>query len=489
MRSRIFTASASALLLIAAPTVGATHSHGHLDTLFKRHHLHREQHRSVPETSESGIALRSPTQSGGDSGQCLFPKDAGLVAVTPHEENAGWAMSPNQPCEPDHYCPYACPPGQVMMQWDPSATSYAYPKSMNGGLYCDVDGKISKPFPDKPYCQDAKAGIGALNNATGSVAFCQTVLPGNEAMLIPTRVDDWTELAVPGTDYWCGTAAHYYINPPGTGCEKACVWGTNDSPIGNWSPYVAGTNVDKNGETFIKLGWNPIYLEQETPFRDEMPNWGVKIDCEGTGCNGLPCEIDPATNGVNEMVGKSSIGAGGAAFCVVTVPKGATANFVVFDGSGGSGYGSGSDSGSGSGRVDTGYDQPAPNIAVSTAAPSSSPSAGSDSAYGDDSSSESSTTRTWSGSSSAYDHHSTTQVLDPPSSSTSAPAAPLYAPHEFYEESNSTYTATSVAVASSTSQTSPIAAASTGGASAPHLSIASLLMSALIIFTTVTFWS
>jgi hypothetical protein len=39
-------------------------------------------------------------------------------------------MSPNQPCKPGNYCPYACPPGQVSMQWDPEATSYSYPMSM-----------------------------------------------------------------------------------------------------------------------------------------------------------------------------------------------------------------------------------------------------------------------------------------------------------------------------------------------------------------------
>lgn len=223
MRSRTLTTSVSALLLLAAAVVDAKHSHVHLDTLHKRHRVHREQHRSVLEAGESGIALRSPKKGDGNSDQCRFPEDAGLVVVTPHEQNAGWAMSPDQPCVPNSYCPYACPSGQVMMQWDPDATSYSYPKSMvsddpfpsnaaantpqNGGLYCDNDGKIHKPFPDKPYCQDAKAGIGAMNKASGSVSFCQTVLPGNEAMLIPTHVDDWTALAVPGTDYWCGTAA------------------------------------------------------------------------------------------------------------------------------------------------------------------------------------------------------------------------------------------------------------------------------------------
>lgn len=130
MRSRTLTASLGALLLLAGSIVEAKHNHGHLDTIYRRHHAHRDQHRSIPEAGESGVALRSPTKRGGKGKKCPFPDDAGLVAVTPHEENAGWAMSPNQPCVPDSYCPYACPPGQVMMQWDPSATSYSYPQSM-----------------------------------------------------------------------------------------------------------------------------------------------------------------------------------------------------------------------------------------------------------------------------------------------------------------------------------------------------------------------
>jgi hypothetical protein len=43
--------------------------------------------------------------------QCQFPTDVGLVPVTPDQQNAGWAMSPNQPCLPGNYCPYACPSG------------------------------------------------------------------------------------------------------------------------------------------------------------------------------------------------------------------------------------------------------------------------------------------------------------------------------------------------------------------------------------------
>ena len=51
--------------------------------------------------------------------------------------------------------------------------------------------------------------MGVQNKANGVVAFCQTVLPGNEAMLIPTRIDDWAQLAVPDPNYWCKTAAQY----------------------------------------------------------------------------------------------------------------------------------------------------------------------------------------------------------------------------------------------------------------------------------------
>lgn len=157
------------------------------------------------------------------------------------------------------------------------------------------------------------------------------MLPGDEDMLIPTDVTYWAKLAVPDTTYWVGSAAHYYINPPGVSSAQGCIWGSNANPHGNWAPYVAGANTDASGQTFIKLGWNPIYLETTTPFRNNMPTWGVRIECPNGGCTGLPCSIDPSKNKVNQMSGSSSSGAGGGTFCVVGVNKGMKANFVVFD--------------------------------------------------------------------------------------------------------------------------------------------------------------
>lgn len=112
MRVESLSVLVTALCSLLAAVDAARHGHSHAE---------RHNTRSVAEVG-------APVQR--RDGQCQFPADAGLVAVTPTEQNAGWAMSPNQPCLPGNYCPYACPPGQVMMQWDPQATSYTYPLSM-----------------------------------------------------------------------------------------------------------------------------------------------------------------------------------------------------------------------------------------------------------------------------------------------------------------------------------------------------------------------
>jgi hypothetical protein len=135
MRSRTLTTSASALLLFAASLVEANSIHSHLQVLHRRHRARRDLFTSPADIALDEIEARSLVSHAEiklekRGGQCQFPTDAGLVAVTPGSQNAGWAMSPDQPCLPGNYCPYACPPGQLSLQWDPSATSYKYPESM-----------------------------------------------------------------------------------------------------------------------------------------------------------------------------------------------------------------------------------------------------------------------------------------------------------------------------------------------------------------------
>ena len=102
----------------------AKHGNAHLNALERRHQHHRHEHSSRAELGLPAAPVEKRTN------QCEFPSDAGLVAVTPNDQNGGWAMSPDQCCTADMYCPYACPPGQVMAQWDPDATAYSYPQSM-----------------------------------------------------------------------------------------------------------------------------------------------------------------------------------------------------------------------------------------------------------------------------------------------------------------------------------------------------------------------
>jgi hypothetical protein len=119
----------TAILLLSSPC-DAKHSRqlSHLEVL-KRHN-HKRAHAS-PRVE----GIEDGSQDGSHDGlkkrgSCTFPSGAGLVAVTPGSKNAGWALSPDQACKPGNYCPYACPSGQVMAQWNPEATSYTYPLSM-----------------------------------------------------------------------------------------------------------------------------------------------------------------------------------------------------------------------------------------------------------------------------------------------------------------------------------------------------------------------
>lgn len=106
----------------------AKHGSGQHNVVRRSHRHHSSAHVSRAERGH-GIELKN-FEVEKRTNKCEFPTDAGLVPVTPNDANGGWAMSPDQCCEPGNYCPYACPPGQVMAQWDPDATAYSYPQSM-----------------------------------------------------------------------------------------------------------------------------------------------------------------------------------------------------------------------------------------------------------------------------------------------------------------------------------------------------------------------
>ncbi len=141
---------------------------------------------------------------------CKLPNDPDLVPVPGND--GGWAMAPDVQCTAGSWCPIACVPGKVMAQWKPG-TTYVYPESMDGGLYCGSDGTAQKGFPGQPYCVEGTGAVAAVNKCGSVVSFCQTVLPGDEGMYIPTDVHSSAVLAVPGPSYWDGTASQYVSSP------------------------------------------------------------------------------------------------------------------------------------------------------------------------------------------------------------------------------------------------------------------------------------
>ncbi|ODQ45939.1 hypothetical protein PICMEDRAFT_34357 [Pichia membranifaciens NRRL Y-2026] len=284
--------------------------------------------------SESVSAPTSLHEKRDGGNTCSFPNSDGMVAVfnTKVANSEGWAQ--DGPCKANSYCQYACQPGYLMGQWNPDVTSYSYPGSQDGGLHCDSNGQLSKPISNSDYCVKGKGTAKAVNKAGDKVAFCQTVLPGNEAMLIPTEVAGGSDndLAVPGTDYWASTASHFYVNPPGVSAQDGCVWGSTDKAQGNWAPYVAGFNMDDSGNTFAKIGWNPVYFEGSSPFSNTKPSYGIRLKCDDPSkCNGDTCEINPSKYGLNKMSNQQQSNSDGAAWCVVTATGNSGVSVEVFD--------------------------------------------------------------------------------------------------------------------------------------------------------------
>lgn len=124
MKVKLRKAAGAAIVLLSVLGEASIRRNHHLELLQRKHqHLHKLHSSSA---REDGIPLPELKKRG----ECAFPTNAGLVAVTPDQQNAGWAISPDRLCEPGNYCPYACPSGQLAMQWNPEATSYSYPLSM-----------------------------------------------------------------------------------------------------------------------------------------------------------------------------------------------------------------------------------------------------------------------------------------------------------------------------------------------------------------------
>lgn len=254
---------------------------------------------------------RTPTNA------CVLPSDPDIVPITPNKTNAGWAMSPDQRCTEGGWCAYACRSGMVSVQWDPSVACAvgAGCNSFNGGIRCGAGGEIAKPFPEKPFCEQGLDNISIRSELSQSVAFCQTVYPGNENMLIATVATPGCQgqiLTSPPATYWMGTSAQFYVNPAGSTAAN-CNWGDPKvGPFGNWAPFVVGAGQAPDGLTYASLSINPNFPAVAVA----APLYRISLTCdECHGLNREPCSLDPRN--------------GDTAACTVTVPPGAHAVIVI----------------------------------------------------------------------------------------------------------------------------------------------------------------
>ncbi|PVU87256.1 hypothetical protein BB561_006413 [Smittium simulii] len=270
---------------------------------------------ALPTTKPSNNANAVP-------GTCKFlwssNNSDNVVPITPDGMNAGWAMSPDQACKPGQWCPYACAPGYYSTQWNPKSAQPNGPGSMDGGLFCDANGVLQKPFEDKPYCAPSMDNVKIRNNLQKSVSACQTVYPGNESMLIPTvaQAQSTSPLNIVPNTYWLGTSSHFYINLSGSDANQ-CIWGNPDKPVGNWAPYIFGGGQGKDGNTYISMMYNPLYIESGFKPSDA---YNVKINCVEGFCN-FPAGGECKCEGGNCSVSGS---------CTVTLAKNAKAEFVLY---------------------------------------------------------------------------------------------------------------------------------------------------------------
>jgi hypothetical protein len=305
-------------------------------------------------------------------------------------------------------------------------------------------------------------------------------------MLIPNPVGGNSQLtlAVPDPSYWCSTAAEYYINIPGYGTETACVWGDSSNPYGNWAPFVAGANQVADGSTFVMVGINPIYCCEANRFAGTDPGFAIRIDCPDGNCNGTPCECNPATMGPNKCTG-GSVGAGGAEFCIVTVPAGGSANLVIFSTSNGAVASNSSViSGSAVSEPDSGH------VVAAAPAPPSSPqhehSPSSASGSSDDCTTTTSSEWKTGHTAGAVSSYSEPSRRYSSSKLKSAPSGSGFKENQAYPSSDTTASATSPLYSSSstsppTSQTSPLVQVTSGSDRTMHASTLLCVMAVIAL--------
>lgn len=247
------------------------------------------------------------------------PVGQGVVAVDWISAlNGGWSSimaldgSTSETCQEGFFCSYACQAGMSKTQWPENQPADG---RTVGGLQCR-NGKLYRSNPNyENLCIWGAETAFFKSEVSQNISICRTDYPGSENMNIPTLLSAESSQpcsVVDGETYfkWLGnpTSTQYYVNNAGVSIEDGCIWGDDESKVGNWAPLVAGSGI-RNGLTYLSIFPNPN--------NHETPNFNVKI---------VP---GPDSNVVGECKYENGIYSGGPNGCTVTVVSG-TAEFVFY---------------------------------------------------------------------------------------------------------------------------------------------------------------
>ncbi|KAG8526854.1 uncharacterized protein KY384_008283 [Bacidia gigantensis] len=219
-----------------------------------------------------------------------FPSDYGAISVD-WAHLGGWtgiqyvtikgesithidtAVPGDEGCKSGAMCSYACPPGYQKSQW-PSAQGTV--GQSVGGLRCDDNNKLrlTNANLSKKLCIQGTGATMVENKLSNNAAICRTDYPGrsihslsldvkidrteNEVVPLDTSPQTTSPLTCPDANTYfkhdgSQTTAQYYINNQGVPLQKACIWGSDGTNMGNWAPSFLGVGQDIYGKTFLSI--------------------------------------------------------------------------------------------------------------------------------------------------------------------------------------------------------------------------------------------
>lgn len=223
-------------------------------------------------------------------------------------------------CKDGAMCSYACPPGYLKSQWP--STQGSKGQSV-GGLKCQ-NGKLylTNPTLSESLCIKGAGEIEAVNELDQDVAVCRTDYPGEleETEELSILLDDkdceiahGAELLNSQSNYTVGTesetvpavaaagkeitlacpneksyfkwlnkptSAQYYVNNKGVPSEKACRWGNQDSPSGNFAPLNLGVGKDIFSVYWLSIIPNKPTTQTKLDFNVRIEGPDVSMECK-----------------------------------------------------------------------------------------------------------------------------------------------------------------------------------------------------------------